>query len=148
MSPTSTVTFEVGDFEGRAGVLLDPVVDGVRLSDLVTAHEAAAGFDVVGGYGGLVLDQFRFGDLDRYLVGDGSWPGPGTASLLGCECGEVGCWSLDARVTVADGLVVWDRFRQPHRPQRDYADFGPFVFDERAYRAAVDEAAAAVTPRS
>ncbi|MEZ0447942.1 hypothetical protein [Cellulomonas sp. ICMP 17802] len=145
---TSAVSFEVGDFEGRAAVRLTPVVDGVSLVELVGAFEAAAGYEVAGGYDGLVLDQFRFGDLDSYLLGGEDWPGRGTASLLGCDCGDVGCWPLDARVTVAGGRVVWDEFRQPHRPQRDYAGFGPFVFEEAAYRAAIDAAAAAVTPRS
>ena len=145
---TSRVEFTVGDFEGRRAVQLTPVVDGRSLVDLVTAYEAAAKLDVVGGYDGLVLDQFRFGDLSSYLLGRGSWPGGAVVTLIGCECGEVGCWPLDAQVTVADGRVVWDGFRQPHRPQRDYSGFGPFVFDESSYRSALARAVAEITPPS
>lgn len=141
---TSTVSFAVGDVEGRAAVRLTPVVDGVSLVDLVRAFEATAGFDVAGGYDGLVLDQVRLGDLDQHLVGRGPLGEPGAASLLGCDCGELGCWPLDARITVADGVVVWDGFRQPHRPGRDYSGFGPFAFDEAAYRSAIARAAAAL----
>lgn len=48
--------------------------------------------------------------------------------LLGCECGEPGCWPLMARVEVGAEQVAWSDFEQPHR--RDnwaYAGFGPFV---------------------
>ena len=33
--------------------------------------------------------------------------------------------------------LVWDGFRQPRRPERDYSNFGPFIFGERQYREAV-----------
>ncbi|MET0788957.1 MAG: hypothetical protein ABWY33_06930 [Cellulomonas sp.] len=147
---TSEVSFEIGDVEGRADVRLTPVVDGVSLVALVGAFEAAAGFDVAGGYDGLVLDQVRWFDLEEHLVGRGPLGAQGAAALLGCDCGELGCWPLEAQITVADGVVVWDGFRQPHRPGRDYSGFGPFAFDEAAYRSAVARAAAAVavTPGS
>jgi hypothetical protein len=60
----------------------------------------------------------------------------GDIYLLGCQCGEVGCWPLTTRVTVNNNRVLWDSFRQPHR-ERDYSRFGPFVFDLDQYRNAV-----------
>jgi hypothetical protein len=45
----------------------------------------------------------------------------------------------EAPVRVEDATVTWDGFRQPHRPKRDYAGFGPFVFDLSTYRAAATE---------
>jgi hypothetical protein len=42
-------------------------------------------------------------------------------------------------VRVEDAAVTREGFRQPHRPKRDYAGFGPFVFDLSTYRAAVTE---------
>jgi hypothetical protein len=35
--------------------------------------------------------------------------------------------------------VVWDRFKQPHRPERDYSLFGPFVFNAAQYSMAANE---------
>ena len=124
----STVRFEPR-FGECAGAL--PFVDGEALTDLVTAYEAERGFDVVGGYAPAPLD------LGHASVD----PAPGhVLVLLGCECGEVGCWPLEARVQRDGRRVVWDRFRQPHRPARDYSGFGPFIFPADAYAAAVADA--------
>jgi len=134
---TSVVNFELGPFEASA-TMLTPTLNGVSLCDLVSEFEAAEGFDVVGGYDGLVLDNFNFGDLAKYLLGRaGPKQRRGVVALLGCDCGEFYCWPLEARVTVDQGRAVWDQFKQPHRPERDYTRFGPFEFDEQQYRAAL-----------
>lgn len=116
-----------------------PSVDGRSLVDLVSAHEAASGYDPAGAYAGLHLERFRFGDLVPYFLGAGStqWPRPGHLWLLGCDCGEVGCWPLEARVTVDGDRVTWSHFAQSRRPAWSYAGFGPFVFDRDQYEAAV-----------
>jgi hypothetical protein len=38
-------------------------------------------------------------------------------------------------------LVTWHAFRQPHREERDYTDFGPFRFDADEYVAALERLA-------
>jgi hypothetical protein len=79
-------------------LMLTPVVDGRPLTELVAEFESRQGYSPAGDYAGLVPDHFRFGDLPRYFLGqgDGQWPKPGYAWLLGCDCGEVGCWPLEA----------------------------------------------------
>jgi hypothetical protein len=123
-------------------VSLVPEVDGIALTELVSEFEAGFDDSPVGGYGGILPEYFRFGDLSMYYLGleDNQWPAPGTVWLLGCECGEVGCWPLSARVSVVGERVVWSDFSQPHRAQRDYSSFGPFEFDRAQYDAAVHEA--------
>ena len=119
-------------------------VDDVSLVDLVAGYEHAAGFDVPGAYAGLVLDHFRFGDLTGYLLGQpesGYWKLRPVIALLGCDCGEVGCWPLEARVLVENDLVIWRGFEQPFRPRRDYGSFGPFTFRRSQYERAVRDVA-------
>lgn len=120
-----------------------PVIDGVALTDLVTAFERSHHLDPAGGYGGIVPQFYNYGPLDSYLMGqfsaDSCWANLGGIYILGCDCGEVGCWPLICRVTICDGTVIWDDFKQPHRPERDYSQFGPFVFDDAQYRSAVRE---------
>lgn len=126
--------------EGLDGerVLL-PVVDGRPLVDLVAEYEVARGYDPAGAYAGLHVERFRFGDLASYFQGSGpmAWPRRGLLWLLGCDCGEVGCWPLEARVTVVGDRVTWSDFVQPYRPAWSYEGFGPFVFDRHQYEAAV-----------
>jgi hypothetical protein len=124
---------------------LVPYVDNISMVDLVRGYELAAGYDVPGTYAGIVLDHVDVGDLTSYLAGEPQsayWAKPGVIALLGCDCGEVGCWPLEARVLRQDGLVTWHSFLQPFRSDRDYRAFGPFVFQRVQYERAVKEAAA------
>jgi hypothetical protein len=121
-----------------------PCVDDVSLVDLISGYEHAAGFDVPGAYAGLVLDRFNFGDPTAYLLGrpdSAYWTKVGVIALLGCDCGEVGCWPLQARVLVDDDHVTWLGFSQPFRPQRDYGSFGPLTFRRSQYERAIRDAA-------
>ncbi|WP_202619282.1 hypothetical protein [Ornithinimicrobium cavernae] len=139
------LSFVVADMEGS--VELVPVVDGVSLAQLVGDYESAHGMTPSGSYAGLIPAHFNFGDLTTYYLGQNQrqWPGTGRMWLLGCDCGEVGCWPLEVTTTIAGGRVTWTDFRQPHRPDWDYAAFGPFTFEESQYRAAVAGAASAAS---
>ncbi|MBC7597242.1 MAG: hypothetical protein H7288_25535 [Kineosporiaceae bacterium] len=126
----------------NGAVSLVPEIDGIALTEIVARFEARFDDGPVGGYGGIVPTHYRFGDLSKYYLGieDQQSPAPGEVWLLGCHCGEVGCWPLAARIAITAASVVWSGFSQPHRAQRDYASFGPFEFDRAQYDAAVLEA--------
>lgn len=120
----------------RGAVQMVPVIDSRSLADMAQEFESSAGYTPVGRYAGLVLEHYDFGDIDLYLAGEQlPWPGHDVA-LLGCECGEWGCWPLVAHVAAADGVVEWSGFRQPHRSGWRYHGFGPFRFPEQQYRLA------------
>lgn len=121
---------------------LVPYVDGTSLVDLIAAYEADGKFDVVGGYGGVESQRLELEDFRPYYLGSptSQMLTPGKAWLLGCDCGELGCWPLEATIATTPDLVIWSRFRQPHRPGRDYTGFGPFRFAREQYAAAIDEA--------
>jgi hypothetical protein len=141
------VRFDVRPWGDRPDPIREllPYIDKVSLVDLVSGFEHAARYDVPGSYAGIVLDHFDYGDLTAYLTGqpDSAYCAKsGVIALLGCECGEVECWPLEARVLIDDDLVTWQGFAQPHRPKRDYRGFGPFTFRRSQYERAVREAAA------
>jgi hypothetical protein len=68
--------------------------------------------------------------------------------VLGCECGEPGCWPLVCRICVCPESVMWHDFRQPHRGANSragewhYDGLGPFEFLRSPYEAALAHAAA------
>jgi len=134
-----TVVFTISADEPREII---PIVNGRSLIDLVADFERSHAFDSAGKYAGICPAHFRFGDLTLYYLGRETqeWPTPGRAWLLGCDCGEVGCWPLEAAIDVTDNRVIWQDFRQPHRPGRDYRGFGPFVFARHEYDHAVQQA--------
>jgi len=125
---------------GDLGVLeVVPRVGGVLLTELIDEFETGAGMRPAGGvYGGLIPGYFRFGPMEDHFQGRSARE-RGLTPLLGCECGEWGCWPLLARITATDDLVIWEAFEQPHRPARDYSAFGPFRFDRRHYDHAVEK---------
>lgn len=115
-----------------------PLIDGTLVTELVDRFETGAGMHPAGGaYGGLIPRFFGFGPMDDHFRGRSTNAmGPKTP-VLGCECGEWGCWPLMARITMTAGLVTWDSFEQPYRKTRDYTPFGPFEFDRRQYDGAL-----------
>lgn len=126
---------------------LVPVVDGVSLVDLVGTFEAERGFDVPGRYAGVIPTFFKYGSLTAYYGGQPEtsyWQSVGKVALLGCDCGEVGCWPFYARVSADATVVRWSEFEQPHRPSRDYGTFGSFAFNRSQYDEAVARAVQAL----
>lgn len=124
-----------------------PIVNGRSLVDLVTSFEQSQHHNPAGGYAGIVPAYFRFGDLGLYYLGleAEQWPKPGHAWLLGCDCGEVGCWPLEARISLTDETVMWSDFSQPHRDAWNYTDFGPFRFARDQYEAAIRDAVSTIS---
>lgn len=70
---------------------------------------------LAGKYLGLHAERVRW--PGRHFLGEPaeSWFGDGDTILLGCVCGDWGCWPLTARVEVDDALVRWTGFRHGHR---------------------------------
>jgi hypothetical protein len=139
MEQQGRISFTVQTFEGATAVM--PVVDRTPLSEMISAFEREQHFEPAGGYGGLIPEWFRYGALDRYFLGDfeedSYFARLERVYVLGCQCGEVGCWPLLARISVGNVSVTWDSFQQPHRKERDYSSFGPIVFDAQQYREAI-----------
>jgi hypothetical protein len=68
MDSISTISFAIQPFDGTNAVV--PVLNGTSLIELVRTYELQRGFDVAGGYGGLIPQYFNYGPLDRYFLGD------------------------------------------------------------------------------
>ncbi|MEV6021410.1 MULTISPECIES: hypothetical protein [unclassified Streptomyces] len=132
------IRFDCGRHADRGVLEVVPCVDGVPLTSLIDQFETGARMRPAGGaYGGLLPQFFRFGRLEDHFHGRPTGEmGPKTP-VLGCACGDCGCWPLMAGITVTSAHVVWDSFEQPHRTARDYSGFGPFRFDRRQYDHAV-----------
>jgi len=140
MDENARVSFSIQPFEKVLAVT--PCVNGISMAEMALTFEREQRFEPAGGYGGLIPQYFKYGSLDHYFLGDfepnSYFARMGRAYILGCgDCGEVGCWPLIARIRADGESVVWDSFQQPHRPERDYSRFGPYVFGAHQYREAV-----------
>jgi hypothetical protein len=116
-------------------------INGVRLEDLARVVEqpfadAEGKPDLAGSYAGLAAATVAQGS--RHFLGEPQdvWFDDGDTVLLGCICGESGCWPLTARVDVLDATVQWSGFRTGHRPW-DLSALGPFTFDRGQYERAL-----------
>lgn len=137
---TVTIAFAVRPHDGDGPIEVVPVVGDTEFTNCVREFECRAGMEPSGGYGGLVPAYFRFEPASHhYLAAEGARVDEhGKVPVLGCECGEWGCWPLLAGIVADESTVTWTDFEQPHRKERDYSAFGPFVFDRQAYVSAVD----------
>jgi hypothetical protein len=116
-------------------------IDGRSLIDLVRDIEApfpqAQGdADLAGSYAWLPEWHHLAAEFQNPSVDAGT-----KTTLLGCTCGEPGCWPLLAKITPHDDVVVWSEFEQPYRDGTGgrsawrYEAFGPFVFARDQYDA-------------
>src|SRR5258708_40295658 len=97
MSKFVTLSFAIEPLEDHPMevLTLTPILSGTPLTDLIAQFERERCFDIAGGYRGLIPTRFAYGPLDRYFMAESTgiyWAGLGGYYLLGCECGEVGCW--------------------------------------------------------
>jgi aminoglycoside 3-N-acetyltransferase len=121
---TSKLGFDVDEQHFRI-----PRIDERSLLELVREYETAQGFDCPGAYSGLYTEE-----LHEEVANCGE-----SQTLLGCDCGTRECWPLTCRITRTSDWVVWDEFKQPFRPERDYSGLGPFAFDAREYDEAIQD---------
>lgn len=111
-----------------------PLVDLARVVEAPFA-KAEGKPDLAGDYSPLLLEDFRdrHGLLSRPAS---TWFEDGDTVLMGCPCGEWGCWPLTVMIDVTDSSVTWSRFRNGHRDW-DLRTLGPFVFERSAYDEAI-----------
>lgn len=135
---------QVGSFEFRSVLIL---INGHDLKDLAkvveSPHALAEGDQsLAGSYAPLATYQFDH-DPNHFLgTPVATWFEDGDTVLMGCECGEWGCWPLTAQIDVGPETVRWSGFRNGHRDW-DLSGLGPFEFDKVQY----DDAMAVVRHR-
>ncbi|RFA09350.1 hypothetical protein B7R54_08980 [Subtercola boreus] len=134
------MTFRTDPSSDMNAVEVLAVVDGRPFSEIVMEFEASRGWDPAGGYGGLFPGVFRLGTAIEYWLGvglTGFGSTGGRVWVLGCECGELGCWPFGVTIVTTPDTVTWQSFEQPFRRERDYSALPPFIFDRAEYVAAV-----------
>lgn len=134
-----TVQFAVDDSSGIAEVIIS--INETSLIDLArTAEQPWADRegkpDLAGSYTG--LGPWAIGGSSTHFLDNphAVWFDDGDTVLLGCDCGEWGCWPLVAHIDVTHTHVAWSRFRQGHR-EWDLSALGPFVFARTEYEEAL-----------
>lgn len=142
MSAVDVVEFHMRSAELGVGevITVTPFVNDVSLVELARVVELSPATergepDLAGAYAGLVVDEQQW--RGWYLNDEPqSWFDDGDSCLLGCTCGDTGCWPLTAKVTMTAGQVTWAEFRTGHRPW-DLHRLGPFRFSRAQYDAAL-----------
>lgn len=136
-----TVRFTVDDSAGTTEIMI--TISGAPLIDLArTAEQPWADGEgnphLAGSYMG--LGPWAIGGSSAHFLTQprAVWFGDGDTVLLGCDCGEWGCWPLTADISASDDRVVWTHFRQGHRDW-DLSTLGPFTFARAAYEQALHE---------
>ncbi len=139
-----TIEFRVGrsTHAKRAVTIL---INGRNLIPTVRKHElpfaeAEGHPNIAGSYGPRSVEEFK---IDHAEVVAGTHYKP-KLSLYACrDCGEVGCWPLDVKITQEGDQTIWQDFEQPHRPDWTHK-LGPYHFQTKAYEKALKAAGLAM----
>jgi hypothetical protein len=109
MNKKDIVSFACGVFDEKHPQVLavTPFVNHLSLTEMISDFEKAKSYQPIGGYAGIVPQYFDFAPVEQYFLGkhglDSFWANLGGEYILGCECGEVGCWPLQWQITVQGG---------------------------------------------
>lgn len=126
-------------------------INGRDLIELVRAVENPFAYkeghaSLAGAYAGLAPN----GDTcppSKHFLGEPSHANyryDAKTQVLGCECGEPGCWPLLCLIEAGRTRVRWSEFEQPHRTSKRskspwrYDELGPFEFDRSQYEHALE----------
>lgn len=117
-----------------------PYLSGVPLAELLRGVELPAArrrghASLAGDYAGLTGDAVRW--PGRHYLGEPHESLSGRDSvLLGCTCGDTGCWPFSAVVHLGEDTVVWTDYAHGFL-DADYCELREFTFDRAQYEDAV-----------
>lgn len=142
----NSVAFEIGRSEhardtGEVRILIDGVDLRLLAEKAELASAAAEGnASLAGSYAGLRADGHVLPPSQHFLgrVESGLYEYGRRVQVLGCECGEPGCWPLVCRVEADKDWVVWSDFERPYRRGAWKHDgLGPFMFARAQFEEAL-----------
>jgi hypothetical protein len=144
-----TLRFEIGEREDPADGIVDAVnvfVNGRNLVDILREVELPfvareGNLQLAGSYVGLRPEEVFL--PSHRLLGEPTTcydydSLEGKTAVLGCVCGEPGCWPFRVKITSREDVVIWSGFEQPHRRTWRYDELQPFVFDRTQYLSALN----------
>lgn len=122
------------------GTVVDLYINGVNLIDTLTVFETKMveqtnDSAMPGHYMGLDPQELyqNLMNPEKY-----SWDDKHRSLVLGCVCGDEGCWPMHVDVRKKRDHIIWTDFENRFRNGEfdivwDYSEIGPFVFDRKAY---------------
>jgi hypothetical protein len=133
--------------DGDAGSVetIVPFVNGQSLPDLLRAVERPFAEregqpSLAGSYAGLDAGAVRW-PTRHYLGAPVLRLARTSTVVLGCTCGDWGCWPFAVEVSVDGSTVTWTGYRHGFRDS-DYRALRPFTFPRAEYEHAVMATAA------
>jgi hypothetical protein len=137
--------------DGDRGSGIQIEINGRDLVDLVRAVENPFAYkegaaSIAGAYAGLPPNDDTCPPSKHFLgePSDAIYRYELKTQVLGCECGEPGCWPLLCLIETGPTRVRWSKFEQPHRTDKRsknpwrYDELGPFEFDRSQYERALE----------
>ncbi|MEC0129145.1 hypothetical protein [Paenibacillus pabuli] len=127
--------------------VLNIYINNENLIEIIKRYEVQFDPKIAGNYDGLNINFYK--DIDEHFFGELNendlFNYDGKTQILGCDCGEPGCWPLLIKISVSDEIIVWSDFEQPYRNEDsaggywDYSNLKPFVFHRKQYEEQIKE---------
>jgi hypothetical protein len=115
-------------------------IDGRPLLELVRDAESRFDSQFAGRYAATPLDYLGLvalrDDGRSVYAGPGAFGGREGVPILVCDCGQAGCWALDADIYIQEETVLWACLSSTlsrRYADADYKSIDPLVFERQAY---------------
>ena len=134
------VNFILEDASEENDLVVNVYVNNKNLKDILKEYENQFDKESAGKYEGIRL--LYFDDVIKHFTGnikESILNFSGKSQLLGCPCGEPGCWPFFANIKIDKNKIIWNGFEQPHRKINspggywDYCNLKAFEFDKNDY---------------
>lgn len=136
----NSIRFDIKHSE--CGDVVVPEIDGRSLLSILRDVEGPMSKEegnptLAGAYEGLLRGEI--GSALKHYLGNGRkrFRSERKTAILGCNCGEPGCWPFLVSIVVDNKFVHWSEFEQPHRRNWNYDGLQPLVLDRHQYETAV-----------
>ncbi|RUT46595.1 hypothetical protein EJP82_12155 [Paenibacillus anaericanus] len=136
-----SIQFKVEHSQEDDYEILNIYINDENLIEFIKRFEMQFQPNIAGGYEGLNINFIT--DICEHFSGELNendlFNYGGKTQILGCNCGEPGCWPLVVKITVKDQHIIWSDFEQPHRSEEseggfwNYSQVAPLEFNRKVY---------------
>lgn len=136
-----TINFKVEHSDEHNIQILNIFVNNENLVDLIKEFEMQHDPSIAGRYEGLSI--YSIYNLKEHFTGrlneNDVFNYQGKTQIIGCNCGEPGCWPLLVKIIEEDEKIIWSEFEQPYRAKEsaggywNYSNFKSFEFIKNQY---------------
>jgi hypothetical protein len=116
------VEFKIEHAKKQEYHVLNIYINNENLIDILKDYEKQFGENNPGKYDGICIYYFDDIDIIKHFMGEADKKNilnyTGKTQILGCTCGEPGCWPFLIKINISGNVIIWNEYEQPFRSKK------------------------------